>query len=50
MQTRVKLLGGMQMYTMLKLLGGYSQIIGGNISRHPPPPPPPGLGTPATNL
>ena len=34
--TRVKLSGGMQMKTVLKLLGGYSQIIGGNISPHPP--------------
>ena len=29
MHTRVKLLEGMQMKTILKLLGGYSQIIGG---------------------
>ena len=29
MHTRVKLLEGMQMNTILKLLGGYSQIIGG---------------------
>ena len=29
MPTRVKLLGGMQMYTILKLFGGYSQIIPG---------------------
>ena len=36
MHTRVKLLEGMQMKTILKLLGGYSQIIGGNISTHPP--------------
>ena len=36
MHTRVKLLGGMLMKIMLKLLGGYSQIIvGGN----PPIPP-----------
>ena len=43
MHTRVKLLEGMQMKTLLKLLGGgYSQIIGGNIS-------PPGFGTPESN-
>ena len=30
------------MYAILKLLGGYSQIIGDT-----PPPPPPGFGTPA---
>ena len=35
-----KLLGGMQMWTILKLLGGYSQIIGGIY-------PPPGFGTTA---
>ena len=41
MHTRVKLLEGMQMKTILKLLGEYSQIIGGDISpiplgfRHP---------------
>ena len=29
MHTRVKLLEGMQMKTILKLWGGYSQIIGG---------------------
>ena len=43
MHTRVKLLVEMQMQTILKLLGGYSQIIGGDI--HPPSPP--GLSTPA---
>ena len=31
MHTRVKLLEGMQMKTILKLQGGYSEIIGGNI-------------------
>ena len=36
MHTGVKLLVGMQMKTILKLLGGYSQIIGGDISPHPP--------------
>ena len=36
MHTKVKLLEGMQMKTILKLLGGYSQIIGGDISPHPP--------------
>ena len=30
------LLEGMQMKTILKLLGGYNQIIGGDISPHPP--------------
>ena len=30
----LKLLGGKQMWTILKLLGGYSQIIGGDISPH----------------
>ena len=29
MYTRVKLLGGLHMHSILKLLGGYSQIIGG---------------------
>ena len=37
MHTRVKLLEGMQMTTILKLLGGYSQIIGGDISPSSPP-------------
>ena len=32
-----KLLGGMQMWTILKLLGRYSQIIGGICPPHPPP-------------
>ena len=36
MHTRVKLLEGMQMKTILKLLGGYSQIIGGIYPPHPP--------------
>ena len=36
-----KILGGMQMWTILKLLGGCSQILGGYI-----PPSPPGFGTP----
>ena len=31
-------------HTVLKLLGGYSQIIGGDISPHPP-----GFGTPVGN-
>ena len=35
MHIRVKLLEEMQMTTILKLLGGYSQIIGGYIP-HPP--------------
>ena len=43
MHTRVKLLMGMQMKTILKLLGGYSQIIGGI---YPPSPPPPGFRHP----
>ena len=43
MHTRVKLLEGMQVKTILKLLGGYSQIIGGDIY----PPSPPDFGTPA---
>ena len=43
--TRVKLLGEMQMNTILKLLGGYSQIIEGIYS----PIPPPGFGTPAAS-
>ena len=34
--TRVKLLEGMQKKTILKLLGEYSQIIGGEISPHAP--------------
>ena len=38
----LELLEGMQMKTILKLLGGYSQIIGGNIF-------PPGFGTPESN-
>ena len=47
MHTRVKLWEGMQIKTILKLLGGgYNQIIGGNT---PPPPPPPGFGTPKSN-
>ena len=29
MHTRVKLLGGMQMYTILKLLGGTVKLLGG---------------------
>ena len=41
MHTTVKLLEGMQMKTILKLLGGYSQIIGGYI-----PPSPSNFGTP----
>ena len=41
MHTRVKLLEGMQ--TILKLLGGYSQIIGGIY-----PPVPPGFDTPTS--
>ena len=36
MHTRVKLLEGMQMKTILTLLGGYSQIYWGDISPHPP--------------
>ena len=47
MKTRVKLLGGLQMWTILKLLGKYSQIIGG-IYPPIPPPPPPGFGTPGS--
>ena len=35
MHIRVKLLEGMQMQTILKSLGGYSQIIGKDISPHP---------------
>ena len=42
MHTRVKLLEGMQMKTILELLGVYSQIIGGIVY---PPPSPPGFGT-----
>ena len=46
MHTRVKQLGrGMQMYTILKLLGGYSQTIGGIY-----PPSLRGFGTPAYNV
>ena len=45
MHTRVKLLEGMQMKTILRLLGVYSQIIGGIY-----PPSPPGFGTPANWL
>ena len=41
MHTRVKLLKGMQMKTIIKLLGGYNQIFGGIY-----PPIPPGFGTP----
>ena len=37
MHTRVKLLEGMQMKTILKLMGGYNQIfVGGYISLIPP--------------
>ena len=46
MQTVVKLLERMQMQTIVKLLGGCSQIIGENIFP-PSPPPSPGFGTPA---
>ena len=35
--TPIQIIGGMQMWTILKLLRGYSQIIGGDISPHPPP-------------
>ena len=45
MHTRVKFLKRMQMKTILNLLGGYSQIIGGIY-----PPSPPGFGTPGCNL
>ena len=31
-----QIIGGMQMQTLLKLLGGHSQIIGGDIYPHPP--------------
>ena len=34
------------MHTKVKLLGGYSQIIGRIYLPIPPPPPPPGFGTP----
>ena len=37
----LKKTGGMQMWTILKVLGGYSQIIGEDI-----PPSPPCFGTP----
>ena len=36
LHTRLKLLEGMQMKTILKLLGGYSLIIGGIYPPHPP--------------
>ena len=36
MHIRVKLLEGMQMKTIFKLLEGYSQIIGGDVYPHPP--------------
>ena len=36
MNTRVKLLGGMQMWTMLKLLRGIQPNYWGDISPHPP--------------
>ena len=45
MHARVKLLGKMQMWTILKLLGGIQSNYWG---MYPPfPPPPPGFGTPA---
>ena len=43
--TPFQIIGGMQKWTFLKLLGGYSQIIGGIYS----PPPPPGFGTTVPN-
>ena len=42
MQTRVKLLGGMQMYTILELLGDTVKLLGGYIPHIPL-----GFGTPA---
>ena len=42
---RVKLLEGLQMKTIFKLLGGIQSNYWGNISPIPPPPPP-GFGTP----
>ena len=39
-----QIIGGMQMQTILKLLGDTVKLLGGYIS--PSPPPPPGFGTP----
>ena len=38
MHSGIKILEGMQMKTILKVLGGYSQIIGGDIYSSSPPP------------
>ena len=35
--TPIQIIGEMQMWTILKLMGGYSQIFGSDISPHPSP-------------